>query len=219
MIQSIVFVIIFTLSGFTQAENKSSIEFFSSNNTNMIDVVKAYKRLTGKAQVELKNTIVTILQKNHIEQGILENILGIYQMSADNSEIFYTSPKQIFSDKQIFALAKQLANALNQESVAVFIPSKDTSVSDVTITFNQQPGIEEIIKLIHERLPTAYSLAFSLHLTTTQCGLNRTKVSSIEWLGSKINIAEIRNVFPKESITYQLGRSYLIYKNGTVKLL
>lgn len=208
-----------SLSSFTKAESRPRIEFFASNNTHTINAEKAYQRLNGEAQFELENTMILILQKNHIEQGRFENILGVYNRSADNTKVFYTSPEQSFSNKQLFSLAKQLADALHQESIAVFIPLKDSSISDITVTFNHKLSAQEIIKLIHEKLPQHYSSAFSLHLTKNQCGLNQTKVSSIEWLGSKINIDEIKKAFPQQNITYQLGKSYLIYKNGQAKLL
>ena len=96
------------------ANNQLSIEFFASNNTNEINLQKAYARLKGIDQSELQNGMIRILQKNHIEQGTFEDILGTYRMSndknitADNTEHFSTSPNQNLSDDQIFSLAKEL---------------------------------------------------------------------------------------------------------------
>jgi hypothetical protein len=217
--------ILLTASTISYAANSSTIEFFSSNNTHEIDVAKAYARLMGKAQHDLKNNTITVLQNNHIEQGKFENILGMYQMTSDknmtgdNTEIFYASPLQNFSDSQIFSLAAQLANTLNQESVAVFIPSNQQAIADITVKFtSQKPSITEAINMIREKLPT-YATAFSLHLSSECQGFNNTKVSEIEWLGSRININEIKKAFPGENISSHQGQAYLVYKNGQTQRL
>src|ERR1700739_3019774 len=103
LIQKILFGLLFSLSNLIHAEIQSSIELFSSNNTHLITIEKAYERLNGTAQSELEHTFITLLQKNHIEQGEFENILGIYKKTADNTLLFHTSPKQSLSNKHIFS--------------------------------------------------------------------------------------------------------------------
>ena len=215
-----------SMSTISYASSNLSVEFFASNNTNEIDMKTAYERLQGKAQRELSDNLIQVLQSNHIEQGKLEDVLGVYQMSSDknmtsdNTEIFYASPMQHFSNKQIFSLAAQLANALSQESVAVFIPSDHSVTGDIIVTFKtQKPGIAEIVNKIREKLPASYATAFSLHLSSECQGFNNAKVTDIEWLGSSANIDEIKKAFPEENISSHQGQTYLVYKNGQTEAL
>ncbi len=212
------------LSSISYAENADGVKFFSSNNTSVITLEKAYDRLAGKPQHELKNSTINFLQVNHIEQGRFENILGTYQMmndkqtTGDNTEVFYASPLQKFSNEQVFALATQLANKLEQESVAVFIPSAQYSVADVCINFkNNQPNINEAITMIHEKLPAPYSSAFSLRVKNSNANFKNAKVTKIEWLGNNKNIADIKKAFPQADVSYKYGQSFLVYKNGSVE--
>jgi hypothetical protein len=215
----ITFLLLFSLTTSTGFAN-SSIEFFASNNTKEINLPTAYERLAGKKQLDLQNSIIDIMQENHIEQGKEEAILGTYQMSsdqhitADNSEHFRTSPKQPLSDDKVFSLAKELAIHLKQESVAVFIPNQST-IGNITVSFtSHQPTIDEIINIIHEKLPHSYSQAFSMHLVNTRNEFNTVKVSEIEWLGSKIHLEDIQKAFPNEKINYANGNVFLVFQNG-----
>lgn len=215
-----------SVSTVSYAASNPPVEFFASNNTHEIDVKTAYERLAGKAQRELSDNLIQMLQSNHIEQGKFADILGVYQMASDknitsdNTEIFYASPLQHLSNKQIFSLAAQLANTLNQESVAVFIPSTQSAAGDVIVTFKSRKlGIAETINKIREKLPASYAAAFSLHLISECQGFNGVKVSEIEWLGSKANIDEIKKVFPGENISSHQGQAYLVYKNGQTEAL
>ena len=226
IINGILISILLSVSTISYAASSLPVEFFASNNTHEIDVKTAYERLAGKAQRELSDNLIQVLQSNHIEQGKLEDILGVYQMASDknmtsdNTEIFYASPLQNFSNQQIFSLAAQLANTLNQESVAVFIPSNQFAVGDIIVTFKSRKlGIAETVNKIHEKLPASYATAFSLHLSSECQGFNNAKVSEIEWLGSKANIDEIKKAFPGESISSHQGQAYLVYKNGQTEAL
>jgi len=208
------------------ATSSLSVEFFASNNTHEIDVKTAYERLAGQAQQELNDNLIQVLQTNHIEQGKLEAVLGAYQMASDknmtsdNTEIFYASPLQNFSNKQVFTLAAQLANALNQESVAIFIPADQSATGDIIVTFkSQKPGIAEAINKIREKLPASYAAAFSLHVSHECQGFNNVKVTEIEWLGSRANIEEIKKAFPGETISSHQGQAYLVYKDGQAESL
>jgi hypothetical protein len=163
----------------------SSADIFISNNTKAISLKTAYERLTGKEQHGLQNTMIDVLQKAHIEQGKFKDILGTYRMSndpkttADNTERFNTSPNQNLSDDDIFSLAKELAIILNQESVAVFIPDPSV-VGKISVRFtSSQPTINEIVNIIHEKLPPLYSQAFSIYLTEKQGEFDSAKVSEI----------------------------------------
>jgi hypothetical protein len=211
--------ILVVISSLSAAQSLHSIELFASNNTDSINLDKAYQRLTGKPQVELKQIIISSLKKNHIEYTRLENIIGVYNLTAENSKILYIPDKKDFSNKQIFTLARQLAIKLKQNSIAVFIPEKDAAVGSVTITVNNKHSIQENIKLIYDKLPKHYSSALSLHIDKGECGIKCSKVTMVEWLGSNINIVAIKKVFPEATIRTLKGRSYLIYKNGKVKLL
>ena len=202
------------------AHNQSPVEFFASNNTGEITLQTAYHRLTGKEQINLQNKMINFLQKNHIEQGRFENSLGTYRMStdqhitADNTDIFSTSPYQPLSDDTVFALAKKLAILLNQDSVAVFISDK-SSLGDITVNFtSHKPTIDEVTTRIHDKLPALYNQAFSIHLANTCSGFNNEKVASIEWLGSKLKLKDVKTAFPSEKITAHNGKVYLVYQNG-----
>jgi len=202
------------------ANNDSSVEFFASNNTEEITLQTAYDRLTGMAQSDLQNSMIYVLQKNHIDQGNFENILGTYRMSsdknitADNTEHFTFSPYQHLSDEEIFSLAKELAITLNQESIAVFIPNQAT-IGEITVSFiSHQPSINEAVNLLHDKLPSSYNQAFSLHLANTCNDFNKAKVAAVEWLGSKINLEEINKAFPSEKIYHHNGKVFLVFKTG-----
>ena len=198
----------------------SSVEFFASNNTKEINLQTAYERLTGKEQQDLQNSMIDVMQKNHIEQGKFADILGIYKISsdknitADNSEHFNTSAQQDLSDEKVFALAKELAINLRQESVAVFIPNQST-IGYITVSFTSpKPSINELYNIVHDKLPSVYNQAFSLRLAN-KCGkFSNVKVNEIEWLGSKIHLEDIQKVFPQEKINYQYGKAFLVYQNG-----
>lgn len=199
----------------------SSVEFFVSNNTGEIDLQTAFDRLEGNEQQELQNTIVNTMQKKHLEQGTFADLLGTYQMSngqnttADNSEGFITSPYQKISNKKVFDIAKELANTLNQESVAVFISSNKSPIGDTILKFKaNQYSIDETIQLIHQKLPELYSQAFSLHLMNTCGGFHTTTVKEVEWLGSKVDPQEIQKSFPNDEIVSHNGKAYLVYKDG-----
>lgn len=208
-------------SSMSYAES-ATVEFFVSNNTKEIDLATAYQRLTSKQQNKLENSIINVMQQNHIEQGKLKNMLGSYQMSdqtitADNSQRFITSPYQEISSQQAFTIAKQLAVALDQESIAVNLPNA-VNVDDITLTFTDyEPSLSEINQLISQKLPASYRQAYSLQLDDTSQDFNAAKVKKVEWLGSKINLDEVKHAFPAEKINYKTGRSYLVYQNGRVE--
>lgn len=209
------------LSQVAFAYDHNSIVFFSSNNTHEITVETAYERLRGEEQQNLQDNIISVMQKNHIEQGKLEDIIGAYTSStsqsftADNTDIFNTSPYQKLSNEKAFMLAQKLAIMLNQESVGVFIPTKESIIGDITVRFTTyQPTIIEAINLLQNKLPPAYSRAFSLHLNNKYSNFKEATVSEIEWLGSNLKLAEIKDVFPQEKVLYRYGSAYLVYKNG-----
>lgn len=219
---------IFTVIGFLLlfstnvvfANDKPSVEFFASNNTKEINIQTAYARLTGIEQSELQNSMINILQKNHIDQGKFEDILGTYRMSsdktitADNTEHFDTSPYQNLSNEKVFALAKELAISLNQDSVAVLVPDQST-IGDITVSFtSRQPGVSETVSMLHDKLPALYNQAFSLHIVNKCNGFNNAKVAEVEWLGSKINLDEVKKAFPLEKINFHYGKVFLVYQNG-----
>jgi hypothetical protein len=208
------------------ADNTSSIEIFASNNTTEIDLPTAYQRLTSAPQQQLQTSTITVLQKNHIEEGTLKDILGTYRMSsdqnttADNTEVFYTSPEQQLDHKQIIELAQQLAVTLKQESVAVFIPNNTTQVGEIKVTFKpNQSSIPDTVKLLQTTLPSAYNQAFSMQLNNEYAGYDKTKVASVEWLGSKLNLALIRQAFPTAEVSYRDGVALLVYADGHVEEL
>lgn len=212
-----------TSTGYSRSQ--FPIEFFASNNTKEINLETAYIRLTGSQQSRLENSIIALMQKNHIEQGKFEDILGTYRMSsnnnitADNTEHFITSPYQHLSDEKIFSLAKKLAIVLQQESIAVFIPNL-SKMGGVSVRFrSRKPGINEIVSIIHEKLPDSYNQAFSLHLVNTNCNFIHARVSSVEWLGANVHLEEISQAFPLEQISFHYGTPYLISSDGQIKPL
>jgi len=205
----------------TYAAGTSSISFFASNNADVIKPQQAYERLLSEAQDQLNTTMVEVMQSNHMEQSKSEDIIGMYQMesgrnvTADNTKMFTTSPYQIISNTKAFELAKELAKALKQESVAVFIPDADASISDTVIHLKSHPyHLDETLKLINETLPHEYSQAFSIHLGNKLGGYENTTISSIEWLGSKIDPKVIHKIFPKEEMLSRHGKTFLVFKNG-----
>lgn len=208
----------------TIAVANDSSEFFASNNTKEIDLQTAFNRLQGEEQQELQNDTINVMQKEHMEQSKFENLLGTYKMSndqqitGDNTEKIITSFHQKMSPEKVFMLAKKLANMLKQESVAVFIPTKEPVIGDTFLKLKSHHyTINETITLIREKLPTLYSQAFSLHLNNDKnicSSFDNATVNEVEWLGSKIDSEEIRKSFPQEEITVQYGKAYLIYKNG-----
>lgn len=204
----------------------SSIEFFLSNNKDVIQLDEAYSRLMNVSQEKLYELVIEILQNNHIEQGTFNNALGMYQMtasdivSADNSARYISSSRQSLSRKEIFSLSRELVTKLDQESIAVFVPNNEFPINDTTLKFiNIQPTIKEALNLIQQQLPEHYSHAFSMYLSK-QCGdFDTIKVAAIEWLGQRVNADLIRHAFPHEIIHSLHGEAYLIYKDGSKKSL
>lgn len=224
-LKSAISIFLLSITNISFADNRSSIKFFFSNNTNEISIEEAYERMNSIPQHVLKNSAIDILQKKHIEQGKFEKILGTYKMAAskkitaDNTEIFFTSPYQYFANDQVFLLARQLASAFQQESVAVFIPSNQSAIADIVVQFkSSKPNIAEAIQLIHQKLP-AYESAYSLHLNNDHAVFSNTQVREIEWLGSSVNINEIKKIFPQEVVFYSQGKAYLVYKNGQIEAI
>ena len=200
---------------------RQPVEFFASNNTSEIDLQTAFNRLKNNKQQELHDEIIRIMQIEQVKQGKFEDLLGTYRMSsdqnitADNSEIFITSFYQKLSTEKVFNLAKKLANSLKQDSVAVFIPSKQSIIGDASLKFKSHIySINEVTKLIHEKLPIHYSQAFSLYLNNNSSIFDNTTVKEVEWLGSKIKPDELHKSFPQDQVTYHYGKAYLVYRNG-----
>lgn len=221
LIRSIIFVLINFSFFISLAFSSPSVAFYFSNNSQIISVKKAYERLLGQEQYELIQNAIDILQREHIEQGKLRDSLGVYTLSsnrkitADNSEIFFTSPLQKISKFKVFHVATNLANKFNQESVAVFIPNSSKSIADVKLIFTKiKPSINEAIELIKVRLPGSYSKAFTLNIAKTYRGYYLAEVDSIEWLGNDFDISLIENTFPSDKLIFKRGESYLIFKDG-----
>lgn len=206
--------------------NCKSVEFFVSNNTKKLNLKTAYKKLESSDQYHLQDLIIDVMQKNHVEQGKFENILGYYitlneqNNTADNANIFITSPYQKLSSAKILNIAKQLANKLQQESVAVFIPINQKIVGDVRIHFISHPyTIAEVINLLWEKLPPPYHQAFSLHLNSPYTAYENAKVTEIEWLGIKSKPEEVKKAFPLEKVSYHYGKAFLVGAQGQLKKL
>ena len=218
----VLFTILCFLSSCSFALDQSnSVAFFYSNNEQLLNLQQAFDRLMGKEQQKLEKTAIETLQQDHIEQGRFKQILGTYTMAgdgnttADNSEIFFSSPLQKLSEEHIFPLAQKLAQGLQQESVAVFIPSPEQEVGCVKLKFaTNQHSIEKTVKSIKEKLPASFSQAFSLTLSPHLTDYNQTAVHSIAWIGNGLDLGSVKNAFPEDQIIYKQGTSWLIYKNG-----
>ena len=202
-------------------DGQSSIEFFASNNTDEITLQSAFIRLCGGAQTSLQNDIIELMQKEHIEQGKFENLLGTYRMSidqhstADNSEVFVTSSHQKLSSKTIFKIARELATTLKQESVVVFIPSHASTIGVTILKLRSHSyTIKEAMEIIYAKLPLQYSQAYSLQLNNLCTSFDGAIVKEIQWLGSKARPDEIQKAFPREEIYYHYGKAYLIFDDG-----
>lgn len=226
-------IILSSISNVLFAATEHSVKFFASNNTSEIDMPTAYQRLIGTQQAVLQVKVLAVMGKHFIQQVQIENDLGVYRLSsdqnitADNTEDFYTPADQPLSDERIFTTAKDLAIALNQESVAVFIPDQvlastnkfipqpTTFSGDLSITFqSHQPNVNEVMTLLHEKLPANYSESFTIHLINNSKDFNSAKVTKIEWLGSNFNLDDIKNAFPNEKMAFNHGTAYLVYQNG-----
>ncbi len=199
-------------------DKEPSVKFFASNNTKEITLQMAYARLTGVEQSLLRKSMIGILKERHIDRVKFENILGTYRMStdknmtADNTVDFNTN--QRLTDDKVFSIAKVMAINLNQDSVAVFIPKK-SSIADVVVSFSShQPKINEIVRVLHEKLSARYNQAFSLQLVSGSHDFEKAKVAQIEWLGSKLKLQEIKKAFPFEKINAEDGKVFLVYKDG-----
>ncbi|QRN03937.1 hypothetical protein GH742_08660 [Legionella sp. MW5194] len=204
----------------------SSVSFFASNNTGIIQPEQAYQRLLSEAQSQLKNTIIDIMQAHHLEQSQCEDGIGMYQMAgdghltADNGKIFTTSPYQALTDEAVLSLSQQMAMALQQESVAVFIPNEEAETADTVVHLNSRDyPLAQTIQRINERLPADYTRAFTLHFGSKYGDFEQATISSIEWLGRNIDPAVIQAAFPDEQITTKHGKAFLVFKDGEVMAL
>lgn len=208
-------LLFYTVFGFAKT---NTVEFFYSNNDRLITMHQAYNRLIGKEQKQLEKKAIPILQNAHLEQGYFKSALGTYTLSsnqttADNTEVFYVSPLQKLPFQTILSVASRLANQLNQESVAVFIPS-NAAIAHIKLIFLHKPSIHKAVQFIHNNLPIAYAQAFSLRLQHEQSGFNHAKVQSIEWLGNNLNQALIESQFPNDKVLSDRGEAYLVFKDG-----
>src|SRR5438093_24045 len=92
-----------------------------------------------------------------------------------------------------------LSEEENNASIAVFIPSNQSTIADIIVKFtSHKRGITETVNMIHEKLPT-YATAFSLHLNKKHSAFSNAEVIEIEWLGSRINTNETKKAFPQEN--------------------
>ncbi|QMT60313.1 hypothetical protein [Legionella sp. PC997] len=218
----IFYFLTYHLIGFTAS---NSIQLFYSNNNQILDLEKAYQRLVGKEQHQLNQSAIRVLQKKHMEVGEFKNALGAYTMqesqrfTAENSEIFYVSPLQKLSRKETFFIASLLAKQLNQESVAIFIPTPTNSIAHIKLVFKYNKFIlTDLISLMH-KLPTPFTQAFTLNLKNRYSGFNSVEVASIEWLGSDLNCSELKALFPFDEVISYRGEAYLVFNNGTYRKL
>lgn len=208
--------------GYTKS---NSIQFYYSNNNQILDIEKAYQRLTGKEQYELKKNAIRILQQQHMELGEFKSMLGAYtlqgtqQFTAENAEIFFVSPLQKLSLPRTFLIASILAKQLDQESVVVFIPTNTNTIAHIKLIFNcNKLTIPETIQLIH-KLPVSFTQAFTLNLKNTHSGFDSAAVHSIEWLGSNLNSSVIQNIFPFAKVLSENGEAYLVFNTGKYQKL
>ncbi|HHF7376081.1 hypothetical protein [Legionella bozemanae] len=208
--------------GYTKS---NSIQFYYSNNNQILDIEKAYQRLTGKEQYELKKNAIRILQQQHMELGEFKSMLGTYtlqetqQFTAENAEIFFVSPLQKLSLSKTFLIASILAKQLDQESVVVFIPTNTNTIAHIKLIFNcNKLTIPEAIQLIH-KLPASFTRAFTLNLKNTHSGFDSAEVYSIEWLGSNLNSSVIQNIFPFAKVLSENGEAYLVFNTGKYQKL
>ncbi|KTC79579.1 hypothetical protein [Legionella cherrii] len=204
-------------AGYTKTNN---IQFFYSNNTQILDMEKAFQCLIGKEQHQLKKDATRILQRQHMELGEFKNALGTYTVqekklfTAENSEIFFVSPLQKLSQKKAFLVATILAKHLKQESVAIFIPNKTDSIAHIKLVFRHNKfTITEVLQLI-QKLPGSMKQAFTMRLKNLHFGFDFTEVQSIEWLGNDLDTTEIKHLFPFDTLLTDNGEAYLVFNTG-----
>lgn len=213
---------IVSTSGYTTANN---IQFFYSNNNQILDLEQAYQHLIGKEQRQLQKASLHILQQQHMEVGAFKNVLGAYTsqgkklFTADNSEVFFVSPLQKISREKTFLIATTLAKQLKQESVAVFIPSTTGTIAHIKLVFSYtKPTITEVMQLVH-KLPTSLATAFTLKLKNRHSDFESAEVHSIEWLGNNLNSSVIKEFFPFDTVLSYNGESYLVFNTGRLQKL
>lgn len=198
-------------------------KIFVSNNKRIISSSEAYKRMSGKAQFKLVNNTITTLQNYHFQQGRMENVLGAYYMdsnnmiTADNTLIFTTSPKETLKERRIFNTGVSLAKKFNQESVAVFIKNTSHRNTDTILEFKNPKPCYADIKMKIRKLSDIGMLAFSVHFQNKSSRLDGNKISKIEFLTTPSKNQMLKNVFKKAEIKYEFGGAYLIYRDGHVK--
>lgn len=226
LVSSVVILGLFTTQ--LRAENNTSnIEFFVSNNQGEIDLPTAYHRLQGRDQTALQDNVTKVLSNYHLEEQNQEGVLSVYQMStnkqltAENTEIISLDPSITLSLAKLKKIANRLATVLNQNSVAVFVPSQQPGVGEIKVEFsNNLPTISEAVELIQKKLPAQYSQAFTLHLATNaHLTFKDEKVNAIEWLGSKPKLAEVKAIFPDATVTTTNGKAFLVFNNKNVQAL
>ncbi len=210
---------ILMLSSSILADN-AAIMLFASNNTNEIDVATAITRLQTQPQLALQKQITQLMQQEHIQFNSLQDLLGVYKMqvddhiTADNSAAIDITANPQFQATQALQLAHKLAERLQQESVAVFVPKAGAKRAETIVMFHSpRYSATQLIKLVQAKLPNDYSNAFSLQLR------NDGKVAEVIWLGDKTLAANISKIFPNATITQLAGLPYLVYKDGQVRAL
>jgi hypothetical protein len=194
-----------------------------SNNKHIITSSEAYQRMYGKAQSNLINNTITILQNYHFEQGRMKDILGAYYMqsnnmiTADNTLLFKTSPKENLKERRILNAGISLAKQFDQESVAVFIKNNSHRNTDTILKFKRIKPTYADIKMKILKLSAIGISALSIDFRNKSCRLDKNKISRIEFLTTPPKNKILKNTFKEAEINYEFGDAFLAFRDGHVK--
>ncbi len=196
---------------------------FVSNNEKIISPSGAFKRLHDGAQSSLQYNTISTLQNFHFQQGRIHQALGMYYMqhdskiTADNTLIFTTSPKENVQKRTIIQTAASLAKQFRQESVAIFIDSANFPDYDTVITFDGKAPLYSDIKQKMKALKSQGLSSFSMYFQKDKKYLDKSRVSSIEWLTSRHIGILLKKYFKDFRVRENHGEALLVFQDGHIE--
>jgi hypothetical protein len=195
------------------------VSFYFSNNTNQCTTLSsAYLHMLGSQQKRLRSMINYFMHDYDIPCYKIQNATGIYTSVhqkkgvADNTLILSVPRNQLYLPYEANSIAQELANLFEQETIAVFVTNNQLPFSKIKVEFTTlDVSINNLYKLLR-KLPARYASTFTVYIKPN----HNQMISSIEWLGSYLDLNEIEMAFPDQQICLSRGDSWVVGRNGTV---
>lgn len=206
-------------------ENLQSLEgprLYQSNNTGVMNVVNATRQAMGFEMVKLRQDVLTQITAEMQNQLAMPIDIGIravgtycdfgaevVQRTAEPSLVLGLGPRWENREPEVFALAAKMARALQQQTVAVFVPREngDSFHLQVNIADGLRPSpgeMDHAISKIQE--------AYTLHLDEVG------RVKALDVIGTMIEVGElieaVEAIDRRCLVSMEVGDAFLITGTG-----